>query len=44
MKKLALVVPSDNETYEYATSYKCFKCPADTPAITEAASVSPRSN
>lgn len=35
MKKLALVVPSDEETYDYTTSYRCFKCPSEAPPVIE---------
>lgn len=41
MKKLALVVPSDQETYDYETSYKCFKCPSGNQEFKEDARVSP---
>jgi hypothetical protein len=41
MKKLALVVPSDQETYDYETSYKCFKCPSGSQEFKEDARVSP---
>jgi len=27
MKKLAIQVPSDEELYDYAASFKCFRCP-----------------
>jgi len=29
MKKLAIQVPSDEELYDYAASFKCFRCPEE---------------
>jgi hypothetical protein len=29
MKKLAIQVPSDEELYDYAAPYKCFRCPEE---------------